>query len=63
MAHNPRVAHELRDVSFAELSNHSVVKGLKCRTEIFTLAQNGEPRQTRLKTFETNLFEECSGLN
>lgn len=58
MTDNSRILKQAVDVLLTESRNNVHVEIRKCIAKAFSLAQNREPRQSSLKTFETNFFKQ-----
>ena len=58
MTDNSGILKQAVDVLFSESCNDVHVEMHKCISEVFSLAQNREPRQSSLKTLEAKFFEQ-----
>lgn len=59
MADDPDVENEAFDVGVVEFCDFVEVKVGEAGPEVFAFAENGEPGETGLKSFEADLFEEA----
>ena len=58
MPNNRSIPHESFYIGLGELRNFVDLKILKAPPEVFTLIQNGAPRQTTLESLKAQLLKE-----
>ena len=59
MAHDARVEQQTPDIGFVKAGDLIHMEAGKRGAKGFTLVQNGQPAQARLKAFETHLLEQA----
>lgn len=58
MAHDASVSQQALHVRVIKADDLLRFKAGECAAKVFTLVEDGEPAQTRLKTFEADFFKQ-----